>query len=301
MRQYIFSAFFIAFFILCNISTAETVTNTATGYIDLDNTVDNIVYSFNPKIGGTATIKIIIRDKDGAIRRTVTKKYSMSDTHIYIYNNKPGEIAIFEAGDLGGQEKTTYYYKYNIMMKDWFLSKAISESMDNMEYRMYYDFQYYPGTQAIDGTVIDIKNASTETKNERALRLQQEFSSIYNEMESLYKSKKLSSSKKTFCDEKEIAEIIYNVPINNKNVENYNNLGFFMGKTTNNLQCGLYILQYIIDKVPERTPAYINIGDIYNNLGEKEHAKENYKIYVKQMKKEGNGMKIPNRILESID
>ncbi len=60
----------------------------------------------------------------------------------------------------------------------------------------------------------------------------------------------------------------------------------------------IYLLEKIIEKYPNRTVAYINLGDSYLKNGDKEKAIENYKTYVKQMKEKNKEKKIPKRVLE---
>ncbi len=60
----------------------------------------------------------------------------------------------------------------------------------------------------------------------------------------------------------------------------------------------IYLLEKIIENFPDRTVAYINLGDAYWGLGKKEHAKNAYLVYVEQMTSKNKKEKIPKRVLE---
>ena len=84
-----------------------------------------------------------------------------------------------------------------------------------------------------------------------------------------------------------------------------NNLVFFNDKAYFLEQSGLYeeavyILKVIIKEFPNRTVAYINLGDAYWGLGKKEEAKQAYKVYVERMKAKNKEHKIPSQVLERI-
>ncbi|MBL3658889.1 tetratricopeptide repeat protein [Fulvivirga sediminis] len=75
----------------------------------------------------------------------------------------------------------------------------------------------------------------------------------------------------------------------------YNDIAYYLE------QSGAYveaenILNIIIDKYPERTVAYINLGDAYWGLGKKEEAREAYYSYIHKMKEAGKESKIPTRV-----
>lgn len=70
-------------------------------------------------------------------------------------------------------------------------------------------------------------------------------------------------------------------------------------------QAGIYeeaafILEKVIEKFPDRIVAYINLGDSYWGLEEKEKAKEAYQTYISLMKKSGKEARIPKRIYERV-
>ncbi len=60
------------------------------------------------------------------------------------------------------------------------------------------------------------------------------------------------------------------------------------------------VLEKILEKFPNRTVAYLNLGDAYWGLDDKAKAKEAYQTYIKQMKESGKEKKIPQVVLERV-
>ena len=297
----------------CSILTAEADAYVTKGYFDLDKKIDKIEYYYHENTdeddsGGLATIKITLDAKNDKTHHVIVKSYEMSSRHLFIRNSSPGEIAIFEPGDLGGSIKSTNFYDYNQTNGNWYLVKSIMENPgDYTDVRHRYTITYYDGTEPLSSydPSIPANNAKIETKNQRILRLQGRLSSIYTDLEQLYKAKKLSLSNKPLCEPLEIAEIIFNIPVTDKNVEQYNNVAFFLEKAPDNDQINywnaIYILQNVIDKVPERTPAYLNLADVYNKINEQDLADKYYKKYVSRMRQDGKEKLIPNRVLKILN
>ncbi len=89
------------------------------------------------------------------------------------------------------------------------------------------------------------------------------------------------------------------VEINKSTVQKYNDIGFFLLES-GNCQQSIYILENVVYKFPQRTVAYLNLGDAYycnNNSGE---AIEMYQKYIELMKANGKESRIPKRIWDRI-
>lgn len=80
-------------------------------------------------------------------------------------------------------------------------------------------------------------------------------------------------------------------------LESFNNFAYYLQQAGAN-QESAYLLEKIIEKFPNRTVAYFNLGDAYYGLGDKTKALKAYQTYINQMKKKGWGGKIPKRVLE---
>lgn len=113
-------------------------------------------------------------------------------------------------------------------------------------------------------------------------------------LSSLYKSK-------DFNKIQVIAQDIFNININisQNNLSNYNNIAYYLEKAKAYNEA-IYLLEKILEKFPNRTVAYINLGDAYWGLGDTEKAKAAYQTYIKQMKESGKEKKIPKVILERV-
>lgn len=88
-------------------------------------------------------------------------------------------------------------------------------------------------------------------------------------------------------------------PINVSSVVSYNNLAYNL-EQSHDYNTSAYLLEKIIEKFPDRTVAYLNLGDAYYGLGQKDKAIKAYHIYIDQMKKKGWEKKTPKRVLERV-
>lgn len=84
------------------------------------------------------------------------------------------------------------------------------------------------------------------------------------------------------------------------NIDQYNDLGFFLEQGEKYAEA-VNVLEEVVKVAPERTVAYINLGDAYWGLKNKENATGSYREYIKFMKKNGKENKIPKRVLERVD
>ncbi len=78
--------------------------------------------------------------------------------------------------------------------------------------------------------------------------------------------------------------MIIEIPVKDNNIDQYNNLAYYLAKTKNGNQFAIIILKEIIKKYPHRTVAYLNLADSLWIAGEKEEASLNYKEYLSLMK-----------------
>ncbi len=97
----------------------------------------------------------------------------------------------------------------------------------------------------------------------------------------------------------EIACVKWSINITSSNVIVYNDLAYYLEQYGLRSEA-IHILEKIIITYPNRTVAYINLGDAYWGLGEQEQAKEAYEKYIELMKTNGKENKIPQRVYERI-
>lgn len=97
-----------------------------------------------------------------------------------------------------------------------------------------------------------------------------------------------------------VIDLKYNIPnINITNIQLLNNRAYYLE------QSGAYdeaisLLETIIEKFPNRTVAYINLGDAYWGLDSFNKAKGAYQMYVKRMQVNDKENKIPKRVFERL-
>ena len=89
------------------------------------------------------------------------------------------------------------------------------------------------------------------------------------------------------------------VPVYSKTLINYNNLGYYLQQLGLNSEA-ILILNSVLKAYPNRTPAYVNLGDVYWDLKEITKAKEAYNTYISLMKKSGKETKIPKRVYDRV-
>jgi len=107
-------------------------------------------------------------------------------------------------------------------------------------------------------------------------------------------------SVQTFIEQFEAVGIEDILPITRKNVGKFNDVAFFMERNKH-YKSAIKILNKVIKKYPNRTVAYINLGDAYWALDQKEEAKNAYIKYVDLMKKNNKQKRIPKQILKNIE
>ncbi|MBU3915894.1 tetratricopeptide repeat protein [bacterium] len=84
-------------------------------------------------------------------------------------------------------------------------------------------------------------------------------------------------------------------PIQEDNVDKYNDFGFFL-EQSGRYKEAIDLLQKVVKAFPNRTVAYINLGDSYFGANNIEQAKQAYQKYVDLIKKTGKQKKIPKRV-----
>ena len=93
--------------------------------------------------------------------------------------------------------------------------------------------------------------------------------------------------------------LMKNREITIQTLSKYNNIAYYLQKAGAHKEA-IYLLEKIIEKFPNRTVAYYNLGDAYWALGKKQKAIKAYTTYIEQMCHKGLQKKIPDVILERI-
>lgn len=121
---------------------------------------------------------------------------------------------------------------------------------------------------------------------------------FYNKIKSSFKN--TNSKSNLFGDKLVLEYMMQNIILNKENLSKYNDIAYYLE------QSGLYkestfLLEKIIAKFPNRTVAYINLGDVYWSLNKKTKAKNTYKTYVSQMKSLNKETKIPKKVFDRLN
>ena len=109
----------------------------------------------------------------------------------------------------------------------------------------------------------------------------------------------IKNNKNFDVDESRIDWYINRYNIDQKNVSIYNDIAFYLGEG-HNYNSSLYILKKIIKIYPNRIVAYLNIADVYWEIGNKDHAKVYYQEYISRMCKIGKKSIIPKRVFQRV-
>ena len=100
---------------------------------------------------------------------------------------------------------------------------------------------------------------------------------------------------------KTFIELLLNMyPISMSNVAYYNNIGYYLEKMKK-YQLASKVLNEVINNSPDRIVAYLNIGDVYQGLGDKIKVKEYYQHYFNKMREMGKENKIPSRVIATLN
>lgn len=93
--------------------------------------------------------------------------------------------------------------------------------------------------------------------------------------------------------------LLENIAIENSNLSKYNDIAYYLEQSKLYNE-SVFLLEKTIKTFPERTVAYINLGDAYKGLGNTEKAKKAYEKYVELMKIDNNEAKIPQEVWDNI-
>lgn len=90
------------------------------------------------------------------------------------------------------------------------------------------------------------------------------------------------------------------IKINENNLSTYNDIAHYLEQGRAYKE-SVSLLEKIITEFPERTVAYINLGDAYWELKNMKNAKEAYRKYLEQMESQDKLDKIPSRIIKRFE
>jgi tetratricopeptide (TPR) repeat protein len=105
---------------------------------------------------------------------------------------------------------------------------------------------------------------------------------------------------KNILSNNELSFLIHNYPLTTKNLTQYNNIAYYL-EQAGAYKEAIYLLEKIIEQYPNRTVAYINLGDAYWGDEKKEKAKKAYEKYIELMEQADRGDRIPEKVWKRIE
>ncbi|BAP30552.1 uncharacterized protein CHSO_1515 [Chryseobacterium sp. StRB126] len=214
--------------------------------------------------------------------------------HLFISSGKPGEIIVMAS--CCGNFKTTETYYYKFIKDNWYLSKtSISTVDDDFIPKIKVDMNNL--SSSIDNKTVDNKDIYQKEIKELKESSLSNFSKSLALLKSASKTNTLS--KQNTVGLETVAEWLYFNPINENNINDYNDIAYYDSYTKDGNTTALFLLKEIIEKYPNRVVAWLNIGDSYWTADNKEKAKEAYLKYIELMKSQKKDIsKIPQRVYD---
>ncbi|PKQ61438.1 hypothetical protein BZG02_15915 [Labilibaculum filiforme] len=263
-------------------------------YGDINN--DGVIDTLIKNAEYNRTFRVKIQENNGILLNksfTYREPGNLSDLII----DKGWVIITQKYSGTGSLSEVNYYYKWIEEKADWFYMGSLDlYSIDYEEQEECSNF--VPLATNINNT--------SNLDNTRSISI---FDSVsYNNMKN-----KFCQSYTILKSEHERKDIVkrYNlgiydvfdylnyIEINVESVQKYNDIAFFLIEA-GSCQQAIYILENVVSKFPQRTVAYLNLGDAYSSHGDYEEAKQAYQKYIELMKALGKECKIPQRVFDRI-
>jgi hypothetical protein len=135
-------------------------------------------------------------------------------------------------------------------------------------------------------------------QNSEDNKIRKSLDGIYNDVLQLHKNGKKDEAAIVIIEFFKLKSESDN-KIDKFNVNKYNDLGFFLEQGKKYREA-VELLEKVVNADPNRTVAYINLGDAYFGLKDSAKAKKAYLKYIDLMKKDGKSAKIPKRVFERV-
>ncbi|MCW3808113.1 tetratricopeptide repeat protein [Plebeiibacterium marinum] len=262
--------------------------NILEGDFNKDAKNDRLEYSY---IKNTPYIKILLNGKS-PIKKDLyisVERYSMP-----IEYEVPGYINIHEFSG----SRFDNYFIYKWINDDWYLYGIFHQIESDGLVNVYLEPVNLRNTKKIGEPTY---NYNVYDKQER-INSKNLLDSIFT----LYKqSYQIKDYKYIEMHNKYLSlDLLNYIEVDNSTVQKYNDIAYYIVSIPNCneelLQEGISLLLRIVKTYPERTVAYINLGDAYWELNENTKAKEAYNKYIELMKANGKESKIPQRVLDRV-
>ena len=147
--------------------------------------------------------------------------------------------------------------------------------------------EFTSNIESVQGKILDDKSDCKYSYN---------ISRSFNEIHQYYKTDDVNER---YSGIGRIQAYLERYPLTPNNLSKYNDIGYFL-EQKGLYHESVYLLNKVITKFPNRTPAYLNFGDAYWELKDHVKAKQAYNTYITLMKKSGKEAKIPKRVYERV-
>ncbi|ANF50588.1 hypothetical protein A0O34_08660 [Chryseobacterium glaciei] len=279
----------------------KNITDTIHGYFNNDNIIDYI--EINTKPSEEKELSIYLGSYQNQFKKIKSITITNDDfsevenpiENFFVSNGKVGEIII--GSSCCGNFKTTETYNYKYLNNNWFLYKTLVSTVDD-DFIPIINLNLNDLSESINGE----KSAnnklvySKEIEDSKSQNL-----NLFNEKLNLFKKNYLNKTIKNIngIDLDSITELLYFFPLQENNLNNYNDLAFYNMYTKDGSIGSIFLLKEIVNKFPDRIVSYINLGDAYWEFDNQQKAREAYQKYIDLMKIQNKDLnKIPKRVYE---
>ena len=217
----------------------------------------------------------------------------------FISNPKKGELLIGTSCCGSLKQTETNYYKYFDECKNWIFYKTITSVVEEDRVPKI-ELSYSDYLYTIDNKKNNSNNLSKKESTNRRIEKQSYLDSLYNKLKTATNNKTINKIDVNLNFD-DLAELLYVIPINDKNINKYNDLAYYLSQTKNGKTNAIFLLKSIIKNNETRVVAYLNIADVQWDTERKNDAKKSYQKYISLMKSQKKDLsKIPSRVNERI-
>jgi len=131
-------------------------------------------------------------------------------------------------------------------------------------------YTYYRGFEAIINIIRDPRNARGQLPNDAGFSRQEYLEGLF------------------ILESVSLSNVVY-----------YNNIGYYLDEAGYH-EGAIYVLNEVVSAFPNRTVAYINLGDAYWELEKHTEAREAYQTYIHLMRENNREQRIPQRVFDRV-
>ncbi len=262
--------------------------NILEGDFNNDEKNDRLEYSY---IKNTPYVKIVLNGKSPIEKdlHISVERYNMP-----IEYEVPGYINIHEFS--GSRFDSYFIYKW--INDDWYLYSIFHQIESDGFVNPYLEPVDLKHTGKIGDSTFDY-NVFNEDERVNSKNLLDSIFALYKQSYQIKDYKYIERHDRYLS-----LDLLNYIEVDNSTVQKYNDIAYYIisipSCNEELLQEGINILLYIVKIFPNRTVAYINLGDAYWGLNENTKAKEAYKKYIELMNANGKESKISQRIYERL-